>query len=174
MSENMKFLLILLILLAACEEKGVDNHSRHRRLHPEKRTLDPVTESHVYNWENLLASGDLLMGVTANHFAQLHEAISAGVFNPNTVLSKAEINRIGRALCTSSPTDADIGRRRLERTITIAPEFLTMTDAQGQHLLDWLIALKRKDLIASVQSMSPPKTEAPATESHWWSWWNWR
>jgi hypothetical protein len=149
---NRILILTLIITLTACEEKGVDDHSRHRRPHVdhvEQQGLSPVTESHVYNWEKRLASGDFLNGVKAEHFSQFLEALAAGVFDPNTVLSSAEIQRIGPSNCTSSPADAGIGLRRFERTLTMAPEFLTMRDSQGLQLRSWLLRLKRDDLLAS-------------------------
>jgi len=116
---------------------------------------DATLQAHVVQWETLLASGTLLMGVTPRHFSQFHRAILDGVFEPNSVLSKAEVNRIGAANCTSSSEDALIGVRRFERTLTMAPEFMAMTDENGLHLQDWLLALQREDLLLTLRLMPP-------------------
>lgn len=154
---NLVIAVLCCSLLVSCEE-GTSKRSRRKHNHDaqlEQIKMDPITQSHVYNWERLLASGDLLMGVTPIQFDEFRIAVYKGVFNPNTILSSAEINRIGRDLCTTSAKDETIGVRRLERTLTMAPELTTMRDPNGRQLKDWLKELKRNDLLSAVQSMKP-------------------
>jgi hypothetical protein len=166
-------MLMVMITLTACEEKGVSDHSRHRRHRHEPATLNPVTESLVYNWEQLLASGELLKQTTPAHFNEFHQAILGGVFDPNTILSSAEIKKIGPSNCTSSPNDLTIGVRRFERTLTMAPDFQTMTDAQGHTLRDWLLQLKRKDLLQALEALTPPPAPPKSAPPFWRYWWPW-
>jgi hypothetical protein len=143
-------ILILPLALVACQEHNVQYPPHH---HLKRTKLDPTTEAHVYNWEAKLASGELLLHVNAQDFLEFHRALIAGVFNPNTELSIAEINRIGKSVCTSSTSDATIGLRRFERTLTMAPEFADMTDAQGQRLTDWIMEMRRPDLLKSLETI---------------------
>jgi hypothetical protein len=137
------------MFLIGCQERHVQYRSSH---HLAAHQLNPKTIAHVYNWESKLASGRFLVRVTPQDFFDFHEAILNGVFDPDTALSDTQINQIGRNACTSAPTDATIGLRRFERTLTMAPEFLVMTDNEGRFLEDWLRALKRDDLLAIERS----------------------
>ena len=76
-----------------------------------------------------------------------------GVFDPNTILSENEMNLIGRAECTMSPSALTIGLQRFERTLTMAPDFLVMTDDDGRYLYDWLVSLHRSDLLEIERAM---------------------
>jgi hypothetical protein len=152
------FWITICLALTACEEKGVDDHSRHsRRAHidhhaEEARALiNPTKQRRVADFESFLATGQLLQGVKDEHFYIVLQALLDGVFDPNTVLTAADIERIGRTNCTVSDEDKKIGERRFERTITMAPELMSMQDIRGLGLRDWLKNLKRDDLLKTLR-----------------------
>lgn len=131
------------LMLIACQEKNVTYGHNHRS---QQVVLNASERSQIINWELKLVSGEFLVKTTYADFLAFRQALFSGVFDPNTTLSRAEVNRVGRD-CTTSPDDATIGIRRFERTLTMAPDFLTMADENGQFLHDWLISLKRRDLL---------------------------
>jgi hypothetical protein len=153
----MKILILIFLILTACEEKGVDAHSRHGRsahhvhLAAQPSVVDTIKQRHVADWESFLASGKMLNGASQEDFYSLLQALLDGVFDPNTVLTAKEIERIGRANCTAAPDDKTIGERRFERTLIMAPELLTMRDFRGLGLWDWLYNLKRNDLLQAIR-----------------------
>lgn len=130
-------------ILIACQEKNISYRHNHRGQLAE---LTSTERKNIVSWELKLVSGQFLVQATYADFIALREALFSGVFDPNTTLSRAEIDRVGRD-CTTSPDDATIGTRRFERTLTQAPDFLKMTDAEGHYLHDWLVSLKRTDLL---------------------------
>jgi len=134
---------IAALAFIACQEKNVAYKHNHRGQQAE---LSSSERSHIVNWELKIVSGQLLTQTSHADFLAFRDALLNGVFDPNTTLSSTEVDRVGRE-CTTSPSDVTIGIRRFERTLTLAPDFLTMTDDDGHYLHDWLIALKRPDLL---------------------------
>ena len=148
--------ITLCLTLAACEEKGVDDHSRHaRRAHSARGhneethalAADPVKQKKVVAFEGFLKTGAIFEAKIENLHIVLR-ALLDGAFDPATELSPADIQRIGYANCT---TDDLVGVRRFERTLVMAPYLFSMHDIRGLGIRDWLINLQRDDLLQAIR-----------------------